>query len=119
MESNSANSKTLKRPRDILSSDPIKQPPSKSRVTRTDNLLDLQRSKTDKLTSIGNLNHQLLQRWQCPDERYQNHNGWCFIDYSGKHFTMDHAQQSIWAKAITNGDKYVSIERLPSSLYRF
>ena len=118
-ESELTNQKPFKRPRDILSSDPIEQPPPKSRATRTDNLLDRQRAKVDALALMGNLDHQLLQRWQCHDDRCRNYNGWCFVDYLNKHYNMDPIQQSTWAKAITNGEYNVSIERPPATLYQY
>lgn len=47
----------------------------------------------------------------------QNQNGWCFVDYSGEHYDMDH-DQLVWSKAIANGVSNVSVHRPPSSLYK-
>ena len=113
------NSRPLKRPINITSSDPVEEPPIKSHTTRTDKLLERQRAKIDTFTIIGNYDHQLLQRWQYIDKRCRNHNGWCIVDYSGKHYNIDYTQQSIWARVIINYKDLVTIERPPPSLYRF
>ena len=110
---------SLKRPLDVLSSDPLEPSSLKARNTRTDKLLDRARIRADHLTAAGNFDRELLHRWQCIDRACRNFNGWCFVDFAGKHFNMDHTQQSLWGKAIATGDDGVTIERPPISLYRF
>lgn len=88
-------------------------------MTRTDRLLDQAKIKADALRAAGNFEKDLLDHWQCHDSRCKNQNGWCFVDFSGKHYNMDHSQQALWAKAIANGDANVLIYRSPTSLYNF
>ncbi len=87
---------SLKRSLNVLSSDPLKpSSPKATRITRTDKLLDRARIRADGLTAAGNFDRELLHRWQCTDRACRNFNGWCFVDFAGKHFNMDHIQQSL------------------------
>lgn len=113
---------TRKRPAEVLSDGLNADGPEsgpRQRVTRTDQLLDRARIRTDTFAEAGNFDRALLNRWQCNDENCRNQNSFCFVDFAGKHFNMNHTQQSLWGKAIVKGDANVSIERLPTSLYTF
>ena len=102
-----------------LSSDPAApQAQEKKRVTRTDKILDSARDRAEALEAVGNYDKQLLNRWQCRDQQYRNINGYCFIDFKGKHFDIDAIQQLNWGKAIAKGDLGVSIERPPTEVYK-
>ncbi|KAL8799947.1 MAG: hypothetical protein Q9182_005517 [Xanthomendoza sp. 2 TL-2023] len=75
----------------------------------------------------GHFEKALIDRWICIDEHLTNHKqdseGFCFVDYSGKHYALDYGQQIKWAKAIEkavkNGDTNVSNERPPTDLYNY
>ncbi|KAL9589464.1 MAG: hypothetical protein Q9179_007986, partial [Wetmoreana sp. 5 TL-2023] len=112
-----------KRSRNDLSPEPtevdIDTPLAKKPATRTDKLLDRARLRADALENAGNFDAKLIRRWQCFDTQCYNHNGFCFIDFAGEHFDIDATQQSKWAKAISNGDPGISIERPPTKLYNF
>ncbi len=110
---------TRKRPAEVGSEGPDADERPRQRRTRTDQLLDRARIRADKLADVGNFDRALLNRWQCIDEHCRNQNGFCFVDFAGKHYNMDHTQQSLWGKAISNGDANVSIERPPTSSYNF
>jgi len=111
---------SLKRSLDVLSSDPLEPSSLKAtRITRIDKLLDRVRIRADSLAAAGNFDSELLHRWQCNDKQCRNLNGWCFVDFAGKHFNMDHTQQALWGKAIANGGDGVTIERPSTSVYRF
>ncbi len=112
-----AEKSTRKRPADSEGPEVDERP--RQRRTRTDQLLDRARIRADTLADAGNFDRALLNRWQCIDEHCRNQNGFCFVDFAGKHYNMDHIQQSLWGKAISNGDANVSIERPPTSLYNF
>ena len=102
-----------------LSSDPAApQAQEKKRVTRTDKLLNSARDRAEALEAVGNYNKQLLDRWQCRDQQCRNMNGYCFIDFEGKHFDIDAIQQLKWGKAIAKGDLGVSIKRPPTEIYK-
>ena len=58
-----------------------------------------------------------MDRWQCRDDHCTNRNGFCFVDFAGKHYDIAHEEQLMWSKAIANGDAGVSLERPPTSLY--
>ncbi|KAL9592500.1 MAG: hypothetical protein Q9179_006655, partial [Wetmoreana sp. 5 TL-2023] len=45
--------------------------------------------------------------------------GFCFVDLSGRHFTIDSRHQRKWARAIAEGEAGVSLERPPPELYDF
>ncbi|KAL9132381.1 MAG: hypothetical protein Q9175_006446 [Cornicularia normoerica] len=107
--------KTLPKPAAGSAEEPI----TIDRLTRTDKLLDRARVKADVLKAAGNFDKELLDHWQCHDTRCRNHDGWCFVDYSGQHYDMDHTQQSAWSKAIANGEDNVSVYRPPTRLYEF
>lgn len=102
-----------------LSSDAAEPlPQEKKRVTRTDKLLDSARDRAEALEAVGNYDKKLLDRWQCRDQECRNLNGFCFIDFEGKHFDIDSIQQLRWGKAIARGDLGVSIERPPTEIYK-
>ncbi len=113
-----AEKPTRKRPAEAVSEDTDVDGP-RQRRTRIDRLLDRARIRADTLADAGNFDRALLNRWQCNDEHCRNQNGFCFVDFAGKHYNMDHTQQSLWGKAISNGEANVSIERPPTSLYNF
>ena len=76
---------SLKRPLDVLSSDPLEpSSPKATRITRTDKLLDRAPIRADDLTAAGNFDRELLHRWQCTDRACRNFNDWCFVDFAGK-----------------------------------
>ena len=109
--------KSQQRPLSIPVSESAKETLTIDRLTRTDKLLNRTYAKQDALYTAGNYNKKLLDYWQCHDSRCRNQNGWCFIDYKGKHFDMDHTQQSRWAKAIANSESNILIYRPPTELY--
>ena len=93
-------------------------PQEKKRVTQTDKLLDSARDQAEALEAVGNYDKKLLDCWQCKDQACKNLNGFCFIDFEGKHFDIDSLQQLRWGKAIARGDLGVSIERPPTDIYK-
>lgn len=94
-------------------------PTPPSRITRTDQLLNRANERADALAAAGNYDRELMEHWECKDKRCRNTAGWCFVDYSGEHFNMDHTQQAMWAKAISTNEPNVSVFRPPTSLYNF
>ena len=92
--------------------------PERKRITRTDKLLDSARDRAEALEAVGNYDKKLLDRWQCRDQECRNLNGFCFIDFEGKHFDIDSIQQLRWGKALARGDLGVSIERPPTEIYK-
>ena len=109
-----------KRPyRETLSSDPIDEsaPQSRRRITTTDKRLDQARERAEALHAAGNWDKDIIDRWQCRDSHCRNENGFCFVDFAGKHYDISHKEQLIWAKAIANGQANVSLERPPTALY--
>ena len=110
----------LKRPhRETLSSDPVEEsaPQSRRRITTTDKRVDQARERAEALHAAGNFDKDIVDRWQCRDSHCRNENGWCFVDFAGKHYDISHDEQLIWAKAIANGQANVSLERPPTALY--
>ena len=60
-------------------------------MTRTDYLLNEAREQDDTLAGrIKRFNTDLLNYWQCHDPRCRNEDGWCFVDFTGKHYDFDH-----------------------------
>ena len=101
-----------------LSSDAAElPPPDKKRVTRTDKLLDAARERAKALAAVGNYDKTLLDRWQCRDQHCRNIDGFCFVDFGGKHFDIDSVQQLKWGKAMARGELGVSIKRPPTDVY--
>ena len=82
-----------KRTINTLSSDPLEpeQPPSEVQLTHTDILLEKERSHADVMANAGEFERDLLEKWSCIDDRCQNLRGYCFVNYSGKHYSMDHS----------------------------
>ncbi|KAI4236785.1 MAG: hypothetical protein LQ349_002327 [Xanthoria aureola] len=90
------------------------------RATRTDHLQNTAVMHQDDNKAVGNFNKQLVDKWRCWDERCPNakdNHGWCFIDGAGDHYSIDHAQQMKWAKAIQQREPYIDVEHPPRSLY--
>ncbi len=114
-----AEKPTRKRPAEVVSEDPDVDERPRQRRTRIDQLLNRARIRAETLADAGNFDRALLNRWQCNDEHCRNQNGFCFVDFAGKHYNMNHTQQSLWGKAISNGEANVSIERSSTSLYNF
>ncbi|KAL9030732.1 MAG: hypothetical protein Q9196_001182, partial [Gyalolechia fulgens] len=113
-----------KRSHDVLSSDPVEcsPTPKPKKKTRTDKLLDEARNRAEGLIEAGSHDKALVDRWQCRDEHCTNNKnakGFCFVDYSGKHYAIDVVQHIMWAKAMANRDPGVSIERPPADLYNY
>ncbi len=114
-----AEKPTRKRPAEVVSEGSDADERSRQRRTRIDQLLNRARIRSDTLADVGNFDRALLNRWQCNDEHCRNQNGFCFVNFAGKHYNMNHTQQSLWGKAISNGEANVSIERSSTSLYNF
>ncbi len=114
-----AEKPTRKRPAEVVSEDSDADERSRQRRTRIDQLLNRARIRSDTLADVDNFDRALLNRWQCNDEHCRNQNDFCFVNFAGKHYNIDHTQQSLWSKAISNGEANVSIERSSTSLYNF
>lgn len=107
-----------KRPyQETLSSDHVEESASRRRVTTTDKRLDQARARAEALHAAGNWDKDIIDRWQCRDSHCRNENGWCFVDFAGKHYDISHDEQLMWSKAIANGQPNVSLDRLPTALY--
>jgi len=61
----------------------------------------------------------LLNHWQCNNEHCRNQNDFCFMNFTDKHYNMNHTQQFLWDKTISNVEANVSIEWFSISLYNF
>ena len=88
-------------------------------MTRTDYLLNRANIKADALAAAGNYDRELMEHWRCSKKRCRNSSGWCFVNFEGEHFDMDHTQQALWSKAIAANEPNISIFRPPTSLYNF
>ncbi len=74
---------------------------------------------TDTLVDVDNFDKALLNRWQCNDEHCKNQNDFCFVNFTDKHYNMNHTQQSLWSKMISNVKANISIEWSSIFLYNF
>ena len=51
------------------------------------------------------------------DQRCNNQNDYCFIDFIDKHYNIEAPEQARWAKAIANKEGNVTIYKPPRDLY--
>ena len=110
-----------KRAIEMTSSDLLESEQSspKARYTRIDALLGRERNRAEALANAGNFEQDLLEKWNCNDDRCRNLRGYCFVDYNGRHYNMNLNQQKSWAKTIVNEDLNISFIYPPRSLYIF
>jgi hypothetical protein len=107
-----------KKARNDLTSDPLDEESTpKARLTRTDRLLEQTRSRAANLEDAGKIEKKLITHWQCHDKRCTNKDGYCFIDYTDKHYSIEAPEQARWAKAIANEEPNVTIYKPPRALY--
>ena len=67
------------------------------RHTRTDQF----KLEKKQLTPLRLKEKELVDRWQCRDERCRNFEVWCWTDKKGRHYSMDSTQMNRWAKSMT------------------
>jgi hypothetical protein len=87
------------------------------RRTRTVQEEERQADRRDRNEEAGELSERLLDRWTCLKDTCINHKRFCFVDYRGRHFSMDTTIRETWAKAISKGN--ATVERPPEALYNF
>ena len=103
-----------------VASDPEpEQPPLKTRHTRINALLKKERNRAEGFANTDKFKRDLLEKQTYIDDRCRNLRGYYFINYSGKHYSMNYSQQRSWAMVITNRDVNVSLIYPPKSLYNF
>ncbi len=59
------------------------------RRTRTVQEEERQSERRDRNEEAGDLLERLLDRWTCLKDTCINHKRFCFVDYRGRHFSMD------------------------------
>ena len=87
------------------------------RRTRTVQEEERQADRRDQNKEASDLLERLLDRWTCLKDTCINHKRFCFVDYGGRHFSMDTTIRETWAKAISRGN--TTVERPPEALYNF
>ncbi|MCJ1459286.1 hypothetical protein MMC28_009663 [Mycoblastus sanguinarius] len=112
---------TIKRPRRGVADAPTTIPNDATGATgartRTDRLLDQQEARRQQAREEGNYDLDIIDRWQCHDPDCPNENGFCFVDYSDKHYTITASQSQLWSKAMATGEPGVTVLRPPTRLY--
>ncbi len=114
-----AEKSTRKRSAEIVSEDSDIDEKSRQRRTCIDQLLNWAWIRVETLADVENFNRALLNHWQCNDEHCRNQNDFCFVNFANKHYNMNHTQQSLWNKTISNDKANISIEWSSISLYNF
>lgn len=111
---------TIKRPRRGVADAPTTIPNDATGATgartRTDRLLDQQEARRQQAREEGNYDLDIIDRWQCHDPDCPNENGFCFVDYSDKHYTITASQSQLWSKAMATGEPGVTVLRPPTRL---
>ena len=92
---------------------------SHQRCTCIDNFLNWTQIRADTLADVDNFDKALLNHWQCIDEHCRNQNDFCFMNFADKHYNINHTQQSLWNKMISNNDSNINIKWSSISLYNF
>ncbi len=110
---------THKRSAEIVSEDSDADERSRQRRTCIDQLLNRAWIRADTLADVDNFDKALLNHWQCNDEHCRNQNDFCFVNFADKHYNMNHTQQFLWDKTISNVEANINIEQSSTSLYNF
>ena len=83
---------TRKRSAEIVSEDSDADERFRQRCTCIDQLLNRAQIRSSTLADVDNFDRALLNRWQCNDEHCRNQNDFCFVNFAGKHYNMNHTQ---------------------------
>ncbi len=110
---------THKKSAEIVSEDSDIDERSRQRCICINQLLNWAWIRAETLVNINNFNKALLNCWQCNDEHCRNQNDFCFVNFADKHYNMNHIQQSLWNKMISNDEININIEQSSISLYNF
>ncbi|KAI4220225.1 MAG: hypothetical protein L6R40_008690 [Gallowayella cf. fulva] len=126
---------SIKRPHEVIvSSDPVQPdddddatpkprtaaPTKKQRLHRSGQLIEQSRRRAEENTAAGKFKKAIVDRWQCHNEHCTNNKdnrGFCFVDYSRKHYAINAVHHARWAKAIEKGVADVSMDFPPADLY--
>ena len=87
------------------------------RIIKIDQLLKQQTNRAKIMKIVDNFIMQLLKHWHYVDKRCINHDQWCFVNFTNKHYDINHIQQQKWTLNIVRNESNVFVYKFFTKFY--